>query len=110
MRCANCGFDISNKKHRSNPQNAYFHSVVLPIIAEHTGYTVAEVKDLVKSMFLRREMMVKTKNGVREVSTVMGSSELTTAEFEKLMSDIRQWSSSDLGLFVPEPNETLTTN
>lgn len=49
--------------------------------------------------------MLKTKDGFREVSTVKGSSVLTTSEFEKFMSDIRRWASMELGLYIPEPNE-----
>ena len=105
MKCPNCGLVIGDVKQRSNPQNKYFHGLVLPIIAEHTGYSTDEVKDLVKSMFLKREMMVKTKEGMKEVSTVRGSAVLSTKEFEKFMEDIRRWASFELGLFIPLPNE-----
>lgn len=106
LKCVNCGFEQTPKRLRSSPENRYLHGCVLPIIANFTGYTVDEVKELVKTMFLRREIMLRTKTGFKEVATVRGSSELTTAEFEKFMSDIRQWASRELGLWVPEPNET----
>lgn len=37
---------------RSNPQNAYFHGVVLPLITDASGHTAAEVKDALKFKFL----------------------------------------------------------
>lgn len=69
-----------------------------------------EAKDLVKSMFLKREMMVQVKHGVKEVSTVRGSAMLSTVEFEKFMTDIRQWASYELGIYIPLPNETSIKN
>jgi hypothetical protein len=105
MKCPACGFFSESKKGRSNPQNRYFHGQVVPIIANYTGYTLDETKDLLKSMFLRDELTVMTKTGVREVAVVRGSSELTTVEFEKFMSDIRSWASKDLSLYIPEPQE-----
>jgi hypothetical protein len=106
VRCPNCGYEKPVKgKPRSDPENRYFHGVILPILAEYTGYTIDECKDLVKSMFLKSEIMLRTKDGYQEVSTVRGSSRLSTAEFEKFMSDIRTWASQTLGIYVPEPNE-----
>jgi hypothetical protein len=105
MRCPNCGLIIGEQKHRSNPQNSYFHGIVLPILAENTGHTVRELKNIVKSMFLQDEFMLKTKNGVREMSVIRDTSELTTVEFEKFMTDIRTWASESLGCYIPQPNE-----
>lgn len=105
MRCPNCGYEQQSKRMRSSAENRYFHGIVLPIIAYHTGYSVDEVKDIVKTMFLKREMTLKTRSGMKEVFAVSGSSELSTAEFEAFMSNIRQWASKELGLWIPEPNE-----
>lgn len=90
-KCPNCGYEIKrDKKHRSNAENSYFHGVVLPILSEHTGYDVYEMKGIVKYRF-----------GVKKTSS------LTTAEFEKFMSDVRQWASYELSCFVPTPNEAI---
>jgi hypothetical protein len=105
MRCPNCGFFSESRRNRSSQANRYFHGVLLPLIANHTGYTLDETKDLLKSMFLRDEWLVMTKGGVREVSVVKASSKLDTAEFESFMSKIRSWASLELGLIVPMPNE-----
>lgn len=93
MRCPNCGLEIRKKpseKDRSNPQNRYFHGVVLPILADYTGYTQDEMKAVVKWKF-----------------KVKSTAELTTAEFEKFMSDVRMWASAELACFVPEPGEMV---
>jgi hypothetical protein len=91
MKCPACGFLIQKKltdKQRSSPENRYFHGVLLPILAEYTGYDPDEMKAVVKWKF-------KIKH----------TAELTTSEFEKFMSDIRMWASRDLSCYIPEPNE-----
>jgi len=95
---------MPRKVQRSNPQNRYFHGAVLPILSRHTGYTVDEMKDLVKSMFLKDSLMIKRKDGIMvEKTLVKGSAELKTDEFEKFMEDIRQWASKELGCCIPNP-------
>ena len=92
MRCPQCRFEIKKKlteKQRSSPQNRYFHGVVLPLLADHTGYTDDEMKGVVKYKF-----------GIKSTA------ELTTAEFEDFCSRIRMWASRDLECWIPEPNET----
>lgn len=84
-------------KKRTSPQNDYFHGVVLPILAEYTGYTPDEMKDAIKWKFLRI--------GTEELPTVRGTSDLSTVEFEQLNKDVREWAARDLGVYVPEPNE-----
>ena len=110
ISCPGCkmSFDflLPFKMPRSNPQNKYFHGLVVPMISEKTGYTLDETKDLLKSMFLKDEMYVKTKDGVREYSVVKGSSKLKTDEFEDFMESCRRWASMELGISVPEPGET----
>lgn len=89
MKCLSCGFEIKkSNKSRSNPQNDYFHGVLLPILANYTGYSADEMKAVMKWKF-----------------RVKSTAALTTAEFEKFMSDIRAWASSDLEVYIPCPNE-----
>jgi hypothetical protein len=93
-KCPNCNFQWGKKTpehNRSNPQNSYFHAVVIPILSEYTGYDHAEIKGIVKYKF-------KVKH----------TSDLSTVEFEKFMSDVRMWASRDLGCYVPSPNEHKT--
>lgn len=89
------------RKHRSIDQNSYLHGVVLPILSQETGYTTDEMKDIVKTLFLRKIMTVAGK----EIEVVLGSSELNTKQFEDFMEDIRRWASTELWCYIPLPNE-----
>jgi len=91
MKCPMCGFKIvkvPKEKGRSNPQNRYFHGVVLPLLSDCTGYTDEEMKGIVKYKF-----------GIKSTSA------LTTIEHEEFMSKIRMWASRDLECWIPEPHE-----
>ena len=85
-------------KRRSNNQNAYYHGVVIKLLAECTGYTPDEAHDAVRWLFLRVR-----RDGLPE--SVRSTTSLSTAEFETYMTDIRQWASVELGCYIPEPNE-----
>lgn len=86
---------------RTNPENDYYASVVIRLLAEYTGYTEDEMRDAIKWKFLRKE-------GVDGLPTVRGTSELSTIEFEQLMKDIREWAARDLDTYIPEPREMST--
>ena len=91
MKCPNCGIEIRRKVknfRRSDPQNRYLHGVVLPILAHHTGYTNDEMKAVIKWKFK-----------IKQTST------LDTVEFNKFVDEVRAWASSDLGCYIPDPNE-----
>lgn len=109
INCPKCSFQwemISKKKlMRSNPQNRYFHGIILPILSDASGYTVDEMKKIVKGLFLKYEMMVKTKDGYREVCIIKGTSELKTDEFEKFTEECRRFGASEYSCNIPEPNE-----
>lgn len=90
------------KRQRSLAQNAYFHGVVLPLFAEHTGYTTTEAKDAIALQLIPHEI-VDLKTG--EVVTVPGhTSKLTVAEFNDFIMRVQQLG-AELGLYVPDPNE-----
>ena len=96
MRCVNCGYTPQppeNIKGRSNRQSRYFHGVLLPILAEYTGYTEDEMKAVLKFKF-----------------KVTHTSCLSTAEFEIFCSNIRKWASAELSCYLPEPNEKVDEN
>jgi len=90
------------RKTRTTPENRYFHGVILPIIAEHTGDDKDQVKEGLKFKYLRRI----SPSGVEYVEH---TSNLTTAEFEDFCTKIRVDASDGtlLGepLWIPEPNE-----
>ena len=86
------------RKPRSLAENGYYWGVVIPLLCEWTGYTSDEMHDALKEKFLG---CYDEKNGLTRMTS---TSSLSTVEFEKYMSDIRQWA-SEQGVFMPLPNE-----
>ena len=99
------------KNKRSNPQNAYFHGVVLPLVyngLKELGHTMplADVKDLLKLKFLKVPIFVNEETG-EITEKIKNTSELTTTEFMEFVSEIQRWSIENLGVNIPDPNENL---
>jgi len=99
------------KNKRSNPQNAYFHGVVLPLVyngLKELGHTMplADVKDLLKLKFLKVPIFVNEETG-EITEKIKNTSELTTTEFMEFVSGIQRWSAENLGVDIPDPNENL---
>jgi hypothetical protein len=99
------------KNKRSNPQNAFFHGVVLPLVyngLKELGHTMplADVKDLLKLKFLKVPIFVNEETG-EITEKIKNTSELTTTEFMEFVSEIQRWSIENLGVNIPDPNENL---
>lgn len=90
---------------RSNNQNRYLWGCVYPIISNEVGYTNDEVHEICKNMFLKKWVILETKDGFKEVEITKSTKDLTTVEFENYLSQIRQWVSIELGIFIALPNE-----
>lgn len=86
---------------RTLPQNAYYHGVVCQLIAEHTGYSIDEVHEVLKQMFLKNTIMI----GNKEYNVPRSTKELDTVQMEEYLKHIREWASNDLGIYIPMPNE-----
>lgn len=89
--CPNCGFLLKDRARRSNRQNDYYHSVVIPILAEYTGYEV------------------KTADGVSEMHEVLkrsfglsSTAELDTAEFSIFIDKVMRWAAAQ-SVYIPPP-------
>lgn len=99
--------EVKERKHqRSLSQNSYLH-VVLSYFASEFGYDLETVKyDLFKrqvnhDIFARERA---NRNGV--VVTYMRSTrDLDTGEMTTAIERFRNWSASNAGLYIPEPNE-----
>lgn len=102
LNLKNSSVTISIKKYRNKNrslnQNSYYHGVVLFMLSNHLGYTQNELHDALKIKFLPN----KTEKGLIIYKT---TSDLTTAEFEEYMIKIREWASSYLNFYIPQPNE-----
>lgn len=91
------------KKQRSDSQNKYYWSMVVPIFSEITGYEKDEAHDVLKAMFLRRE--VALPNG-RTVEVVGSSADLDTKAFHEYVERCRRFM-AEQGWNVPSPGEAV---
>jgi len=107
MKCPYClkEFSAKDAKIRSTPENKYMWGVVVEILSNELGYSKNEMHEILKGLFLREPRHIKAKDKVKEVWITKSTTELTVAEFEDYMSEIRQWASIEMGIFIPEPNE-----
>jgi len=86
---------------RSIQQNKYLWGVVYKLIARYTGYNEEEIHELCKALFLKKHLQI----GKKRYTTVGSTTDLSTVEFENYTSEIRQWASMELDVFIPLPNE-----
>jgi hypothetical protein len=82
-------------------QRRYYFGVIIKILCEFTGYSALEMHEILKAMFLSDE---KEIGGV-VVRYSRSTEELSTIEKEEYHTNIREWASTDLGIYIPLPNE-----
>ena len=87
-------------KKRSLNQNAYYHGVVVDMIAREAGYSSEEAHEALKAKFLRI-------HDDSALPTVRSTTSLTTLEFENYLDQCRQLAAEMFGLYVPLPNEVM---
>ena len=100
-----------HKKKRTNPQNAYWFGVVVPMvqmgIMQHgTLVTSEQTHEMLKGEFL--EFDVPISDDGQFVTMTKGTSDLDTVEFNTLIGQVQQWSAEMLGIIIPDPNEQIT--
>jgi len=86
------------KETRSSAANAYYWGVVLEIIAKHLGEQPEELHDAFKAKFRGRE----------DVTTgliIPRSTRTDSDDFWRYVDEVRHWSHTFLGVYIPEPNE-----
>lgn len=107
-----CRISLTVKKtyrKRSNPQNAFYHGVVVQILQEclqdATGepYTAAQAHETLKKECNFKEIVNKTTGEVGHVTS--STKTLTTTEFEEYLERCRQWIYDWFQVDVPMPNE-----
>lgn len=91
------------KPTRSNEQNRYLHGVVFKLIADVTGYSIEEVKELMREMFLND---MKVLHGI-EVPFNKSTTKLDKKEMSEFIEKIRDWASLELNCYIPSPNEVV---
>lgn len=103
---------VDSFKKRTLPQNAYYWSVVVPMVKDglrDAGYsevkTNEDAHEILKHLFLKKKM-VNEKNG-DEIIIAGSTADLKTVEFNTFLEEIWQWAAEYLGITVPAPNEQL---
>jgi hypothetical protein len=91
------------RKKRSNAQNDYIHAVPLPMLSEHTGYTVEDIKEWLCGEWTGWEdYTVLGKVLQRPVKT---TSQMDTLEMTKFIEFMQWYASTNLNMYIPSPNE-----
>ena len=92
---------------RSAAQNAWYFAGIVTPLAEHTGYDVDEMHQLLKQLFLSKALAVTDGNGEVVGEYVIGGStrKLNTIEFGEYCERIRRWAGETLGVVVDDPHE-----
>jgi hypothetical protein len=104
--------ELKKNKKRSNPQNAYYWSCIIPLVTDglkNLGHTWSEedTHEVLKGLFLKRKK--ELPNG-EIVETVGSTRKLTTEEFNEYIEQIAQFAASYLSLTIPAPGEQTTLN
>lgn len=103
-KLANCRvqLEIDRKKTpRSQQQSAYLFAAVYPPIAEHTGYSIPEVHEVCKQMFLPERTM---SIGDKMIKVPGSTTKLTTAEMMDYIDRCIAMA-GELGIHVQSPEE-----
>lgn len=104
---------IDSIKKRSLPQNAYYWSVVVPMVKQglrDAGYnevkTNNDAHEVMKQLFLKKRY--RSEKTDDEIVIAGSTAELKTVAFNEYLEEIWQWAASYLGITIPAPNEQLT--
>ena len=83
---------------RTQPQNSYLHGVVFKLIADHTGYTLEEIKDAMKDKFASRIDGLGLK-------IVEPTHKMNTQRMGEFIEDICRFAATELDIYIPPPGE-----
>lgn len=100
------------KKKRSNPQNAFYYGVVIPIVQNclrDAGYLMTNeaTHDLIKLKFLKETILTNEETG-EIVERVKSTTELSTSQFMDFVAEISIFTNEYFGVNLPQPNDDLT--
>lgn len=88
------------KKIRSTSQNKFYWLCIIEELCGYTGYSKDEMHNALKMMFLR-----VPNEDHRLPDTVKSTRQLSTAEFEEYLEQIRFWAAEKLDVQLPLPNQ-----
>lgn len=98
---------IKHAGKRSNLQNAYYWSAVIPIVKEglkDLGIDMSkeQTHELLKYKFLKREFITNDGDILQSIAS---TTELSTKEFNEYIEFIQIWSAEYINVNIPDPNE-----
>jgi len=106
LDCPYCGRPMRAKKQRSNPQNSFYWGVCLALLADHTGYNVNDLHEILKNKFLPKMYM---EIGEKSYELPKSTTKLSTVEFDSYIEEIRAFAASELNVIIPSPGDTNET-
>lgn len=93
---------------RSLQANAYYWAVVIDRISRRTGYSLNETHDILKQLFLPKDICIATGNGVILADFVIGGSttSLDGVAFYEYCEEIRRWALENFNppIDIPPPD------
>lgn len=98
-----------NFSQRSDAQNRYYHSVIIPYVQEGlqgAGFTDSSASfthNLIKYTFLKK--LIPTGPLGDDIFTIRSTTELSKAEFAEFIEQVIIWASVLLSIAIPYPNE-----
>lgn len=94
--------DLTEKrKRRTLSQNNYLH-LILSWFGVETGYTLEQVKQDVFKRHVNKELFISEKNGILICKS---TTELDTKQLSQAIEKFRNWSSSEMNIYLPSANE-----
>ena len=90
------------KHSRTLQQNKYYWSVVVKLIAQHTGHDSEQIHELLKQMWSPKWHPFPNQN-IGGIPT--STTRLDTLEFVEYTEKCRMWANEFLGLNIPLPGE-----
>lgn len=99
------------KKKRSNPQNSYYWSTIIPIMRnalKEAGHTLTNenTHELLKLRFLKETVLLNEETG-ECIERIKSTTELSTSGMMDYFAEITVFAAEYFGVQIPEPNEQL---
>ena len=99
-------FDVSVRLHRekrSNPQNAWYWTIV-GLVAKETGND----KETIHKFFAKKFLGYDVKEiGGEKIAVIKSTTSLGTDEFSEFLYEVEGFCANDLGIILPDPNSPI---
>lgn len=103
---------VKDYRKRSLPQNAYYWSVMVPMIRDglyNNGFDDVtdneDAHEVIKMEFLTRRIVSKQTGDVKDIYG--STTKLSITEFNQFIEKVCKWAAEYLGVNIPSPNEEL---